>query len=148
VRLQDEFLKLQQELDKTVVMVTHDIDEAVKMGERVAVFAAGGRLAQYATPAEILARPADDVVSDFVGSTSGLRRLSVTPLSRELLEPMDGVRAGDLGAAIDLDSTLEQALTAMLRDDRPMVGVKDGAQFVGVLTPLGVHRALRASLAE
>jgi osmoprotectant transport system ATP-binding protein len=148
VRLQDEFLKLQQELDKTVVMVTHDIDEAVKMGERVAVFAAGGRLAQYATPAEILARPADDVVSDFVGSTSGLRRLSVTPLSRELLEPMDGVRAGDLGAAIDLDSTLEQALTAMLRDDRPMVGVTDGAQFVGVLTPLGVHRALRASLAE
>ncbi len=148
VRLQDEFLKLQQELDKTVVMVTHDIDEAVKMGERVAVFAAGGRLAQYATPAEILARPADDVVSDFVGSTSGLRRLSVTPLSRELLEPMDGVRAGDLGAAIDLDSTLEQALAAMLRDDRPMVGVKDGARFVGVLTPLGVHRALRASLAE
>ena len=148
VRLQDEFLKLQQELDKTVVMVTHDIDEAVKMGERVAVFAAGGRLAQYATPAQILARPADDVVSDFVGSTSGLRRLSVTPLSRELLEPMDGVRAGDLGAAIDLDSTLEQALAAMLRDDRPMVGVKDGARFVGVLTPLGVHRALRASLAE
>jgi ABC-type proline/glycine betaine transport system ATPase subunit len=148
VRLQDEFLRLQQELDKTVVMVTHDIDEAVKMGERVAVFAAGGRLAQYATPAEILARPADDVVSDFVGSTSGLRRLSVTPLSRELLEPMDGVRAGELGAAIDLDSTLEQALAAMLRDDRPMVGVKDGAQFVGVLTPLGVHRALRASLAE
>ncbi len=148
VRLQDEFLKLQQELDKTVVMVTHDIDEAVKMGERVAVFAAGGRLAQYATPAEILARPADDVVSDFVGSTSGLRRLSVTPLSRELLEPMDGVRASDLGAAIDLESTLEQALAAMLRDDRPMVGVKDGAQFVGVLTPLGVHRALRASLAE
>ncbi len=148
VRLQDEFLKLQQELDKTVVMVTHDIDEAVKMGERVAVFAAGGRLAQYATPAEILARPADDVVSDFVGSTSGLRRLSVTPLSRELLEPMDGVRAGELGAAIDLDSTLEQALAAMLRDDRPMVGVKDGARFVGVLTPLGVHRALRASLAE
>jgi osmoprotectant transport system ATP-binding protein len=148
VRLQDEFLRLQQELDKTVVMVTHDIDEAVKMGERVAVFAAGGRLAQFATPAEILARPADDVVSDFVGSTSGLRRLSVTPLSRELLEPMDGVHAGELGAAIDLDSTLEQALAAMLRDDRPMVGVKDGAQFVGVLTPLGVHRALRASLAE
>ncbi|HEX6149529.1 ABC transporter ATP-binding protein [Nocardioides sp.] len=148
VRLQDEFLRLQQELGKTVVLVTHDIDEAVKMGDRVAVFAAGGRLAQYATPAELLARPADEVVSDFVGSTSGLRRLSVTPLALEHLEPMDGVSAGDLGAAIDLDSTLEQALAVMLRDDRPMVGVKDGARFVGVLTPLGVHQALRASLAE
>ena len=148
VRLQDEFLRLQQELDKTVVLVTHDIDEAVKMGDRVAVFAAGGRLAQYATPVELLARPADDDVSDFVGSTTGLRRLSVTPLHRDHLEPMDGVSAGELGAAIDLDSTLEEALAAMLRDDRPMVGVKDGARFVGVLTPLGVHRALRASLAE
>ncbi len=148
VRLQDEFLRLQQELGKTVVLVTHDIDEAVKMGDRVAVFAAGGRLAQYATPVELLARPADDDVSDFVGSTTGLRRLSVTPLHRDHLEPMDGVNAGELGAAIDLGSTLEEALAAMLRDDRPMVGVKEGAQFVGVLTPLGVHQALRASLAE
>jgi osmoprotectant transport system ATP-binding protein len=148
VRLQDEFLRLQQELGKTVVLVTHDIDEAVKMGDRVAVFAAGGRLAQYATPVELLARPADDDVSDFVGSTSGLRRLSVTPLHRDHLESMDGVSTGELAAAIDLDSTLEEALAAMLRDDRPMVGVKEGARFVGILTPLGVHRALRASLAE
>ena len=148
LRLQDEFLRLQQELGKTVVLVTHDIDEAVKMGDRVAVFAAGGRLAQFATPAELLARPADDDVADFVGSDTGLRRLSVTPLHRDHLEPMDGVSAGELGAAIDLDSTLEEALAAMLRDDRPIIGVKDGSQFVGVLTPLGVHRALRASLAE
>ena len=68
-RLQDEFLRLQRELGKTVVLVTHDIDEAVRMGDRVAVFAGGGRLAQYATPAELLAHPADDFVADFVGST-------------------------------------------------------------------------------
>jgi osmoprotectant transport system ATP-binding protein len=150
-RLQDEFLRLQQELGKTVVLVTHDIDEAVRMGDRVAIFAVddqGGRLAQYATPVELLARPADDFVSDFVGSTRGLRRLAVTPLRREHLEPMDGVSGGDLGAAIDVDSSLEEALAALLRDDRPMIGVKDGAQFVGVLTPNGVHQALRASLAQ
>jgi osmoprotectant transport system ATP-binding protein len=146
VRLQEEFLRLQAELDKTVVLVTHDIDEAVTMGDRVAVFATGGRLAQYATPAELLAFPADDFVADFVGSERGLRRLSVTPLDRSLLEPLDGVSGGDLGAAIDLDSTLEEALAAMLRQDKAMVGVRDGAQFVGVLTPSGVHRALRASL--
>ena len=146
VRLQEEFLRLQRELGKTVVLVTHDIDEAVKMGDRVAVFATGGRLAQYATPAELLAHPADDFVADFVGAERGLRRLTVTPIDAEHLEPLDGVATGDLGAAIDLDSTLEEALAVMLRDDRPMVGVKDGARFVGVLTPNGVHRALRASL--
>jgi osmoprotectant transport system ATP-binding protein len=148
IRLQDEFLRLQRELAKTVVFVTHDIDEAVRMGDRVAVFAVGGRLAQYATPAELLARPADDFVADFVGSTRGLRRLTVTKLDPAHLEPVAGVTAGQLGSAIDLDSTLEEALAAMLRDDKPMIGVKDGAQLVGVLSPDGVHRALRASLAE
>jgi osmoprotectant transport system ATP-binding protein len=148
VRLQDEFLRLQRELGKTVVLVTHDIDEAVKMGDRVAVFAEGGRLAQFSTPAELLGRPADDFVSDFVGSTRGLRRLTVTPIDPEHLEPLDGVSAGDLAAAIDVQSTLEEALAVMLRDDRPMVGVKDGARFVGVLTPNGIHQALRASLKD
>ena len=148
LRLQDEFLRLQDELGVTVVFVTHDIDEAVRLGDRVAVFATGGRLAQYDTPARLLGRPADDFVADFVGSTTGLRRLQVIPLDPAHVEPLDGVRAGDLGAAIDVDSTLGEALTVLLREDRGMVGVKQGAQFVGVLTPNGIHRALRAALAE
>ena len=147
VRLQDEFLRVQRELGKTVVFVTHDIDEAVKMGDRVAVFAVGGRLAQYGTPAELLGNPADDFVEDFVGATRGLRRLTVTEIDPEHLEPLDGIAVGDLAAAIDVGATLEEALAVMLRDDRPMVGVKRGAEFVGVLTPNGVHKALRASLA-
>jgi osmoprotectant transport system ATP-binding protein len=147
-RLQDEFLRLQRDLGKTVVLVTHDIDEAVRMGDRVAVFAAGGRLAQFATPTELLAHPADEFVADFVGSTRGLRRLTVTPIREEHLEPLAGVSAGQLGAAIDVDSSLEQALATLLRDDKPMIGVKRGAQFVGVLTPNGIHRALRASLRD
>ena len=148
VRLQDEFLRIQRELGKTVVMVTHDIDEAVRMGDRVAVFATGGRLAQFATPAELLGRPADDFVADFVGSTRGLRRLAVTPIDPAHLESLDGVSTGDLAAAIDVDATLEEALAVLLRDDRPVVGVKEGARFVGVLTPNGVHKALRESLRE
>ncbi len=145
-KLQDEFIRLQKDLGKTVVLVTHDIDEAVRMGDRVAVFAAGGRLAQYATPMELLARPADDFVADFVGSTRGLRRLTVTPLHEEHLESLDGINGGQLGAAIDIESSLEEALAALLRDDKAMIGVKRGAQFVGVLTPNGVHQALRDSL--
>jgi len=148
LRLQDEFVRLHEELGVTVVFVTHDIDEAVRLGDRVAVFAAGGRLAQYDTPARLLGRPADDFVADFVGSTSGLRRLSVIPLDPAHVEPLDGVRTGDLDAVIDADTTLGDALAVLLREDRGLVGVKQGAQFVGVLTPNGVHRALRAALAD
>lgn len=148
VKLQDEFLRLQRDLGKTVVLVTHDIDEAVRMGDRIAVFATGGRLAQVGTPAEVLGRPADDFVADFVGSTRGLRRLSVTRIDPAHLESLDGVDTGSLGGVIDVDASLEEALAVLLRDDRGLVGVRRGPQFVGVLTPDGVHRALRASLAE
>ncbi|WP_425474858.1 ABC transporter ATP-binding protein [Nocardioides cheoyonin] len=145
-RLQDEFRRLQQDLGTTVVLVTHDLDEAVRLGDRVAVMAPGGRLAQWGTPAEVLARPADDFVASFVGSTSGLRRLSVTRIDAGHLERLDGVSAGDLAATLPVGATLEEALALMLRDDRPVVGVTDGPRFLGVLTPSGIHAALRASL--
>ena len=76
-RLQNEFLRLQAEIRKTVLFVTHDIDEAIKMGDRVAVLKKGGHLAQYATPAELLMSPADDFVEDFVGADRALKRLAL-----------------------------------------------------------------------
>ncbi|MEA2302908.1 MAG: osmoprotectant transport system ATP-binding protein [Solirubrobacteraceae bacterium] len=76
-RLQNEFLRLQAELRKTIVFVTHDIDEAIKMGDRIAVMKVGGVLAQYASPAELLVEPADAFVEDFVGSDRALKRLSL-----------------------------------------------------------------------
>jgi osmoprotectant transport system ATP-binding protein len=145
-RLQAEFRRLQRELGKTVLLVTHDIDEAVRMGDRVAVFAQGGRLAQYDEPAVVLGRPADDFVADFVGSSRGLRRLAVTPIDPSHLEPLDGVTAGDLAGAIDVDSTLEEALSLLMREDKPVIGVRRGPEFLGVLTPNGIHKALRASV--
>jgi osmoprotectant transport system ATP-binding protein len=146
-RLQDEFLRLQRELGKTVLLVTHDIDEAVKMGDKVAVFAAGGRLAQYDEPAAILGAPADDFVSEFVGGSRGLRRLSVTRIDPSYLEPMDGVSASALAGTVDVDATLEDVLALVMREDKEMVGVTEGAKFLGVLSPNGVHRMLRASVA-
>lgn len=145
-RLQDEFRRLQRELEKTVVFVTHDIDEAVLLGDRVAVFAEGGRLLQYDTPARLLAHPVDEEVATFVGAERGLRRLSVTRIDPAQLEPVDGVKAAELATTVPVGATLEEALAMMLRDDRAMVGVMDGPRFVGVLTPAGVHRALRESL--
>jgi osmoprotectant transport system ATP-binding protein len=76
-RLQNEFLRLQAELRKTVLFVTHDIDEAIKMGDRIAVMREGGKVAQYATPAELLMDPADEFVEDFVGADRALKRLAL-----------------------------------------------------------------------
>ncbi len=80
-RLQNELLRLQAELRKTILFVTHDIDEAIKMGDRIAIMHEGGRLAQYATPAELLMAPADDFVEDFVGADRALKRLSLMRVS-------------------------------------------------------------------
>jgi osmoprotectant transport system ATP-binding protein len=76
-RLQNEFLRLQSEIRKTIVFVTHDIDEAIKMGDKIAVLKKGGILAQYAGPAELLSYPADDFVKDFVGADRALKRLAL-----------------------------------------------------------------------
>ncbi|NEC28966.1 ATP-binding cassette domain-containing protein [Streptomyces sp. SID8111] len=77
--LQDELLRIQDELGKTIVFVTHDIDEAIKLGTMVAVLREGGRLAQYAPPADLLSAPADAFVEDFLGADRGIRRLSFLP---------------------------------------------------------------------
>jgi osmoprotectant transport system ATP-binding protein len=74
--LQDELLRLQRELGLTILFVTHDIDEAIRLGDRIAVLRVGGRLAQFSRPAELLAHPADDFVADFVGRDRGYRALS------------------------------------------------------------------------
>jgi osmoprotectant transport system ATP-binding protein len=76
-RLQNEFLRLQAEIRKTVLFVTHDIDEAIKMGDRIAVMREGGRVEQYATPAELLMAPANEFVEDFVGADRALKRLAL-----------------------------------------------------------------------
>ncbi len=76
-RLQNEFLRLQADIRKTILFVTHDIDEAIKMGDRIAILREGGELAQYATPAELLMSPADDFVEDFVGADRALKRLAL-----------------------------------------------------------------------
>ena len=85
-RLQDEFLEVQRQVAKTICFVTHDLTEAVKLGDRIAVFATGGRLAQYDTPDEVLTHPADDFVSQFVGGGAAVRRLSLLELAHLQLE--------------------------------------------------------------
>ncbi len=100
-QLQDEFLRLQGELGKTIVFVTHDIDEAIKLGDQVAVLRVGGRLAQLADPAYLLAHPADDFVADFVGRDRGYRALSFQPTPRLPLRPERTVTIGERVTGVD-----------------------------------------------
>ena len=94
-RLQDEFLRLQAAVRKTIVFVTHDIDEAIRMGDRIAIFREGGHLEQFDTPTAILAEPANDFVTDFLGAERGLKRLALIPVSDVKADPGPIVRPGD-----------------------------------------------------
>ena len=115
-RLQNEFLRLQEELAKTILFVTHDIDEAIKMGDLVAVMQVGGRLAQFGPPDEILAAPADEFVARFVGADRGLKRLSLSRVGDMGLRPVATAQAGDDAAA---------ARTRVLADPFPFLLLVD-----------------------
>jgi osmoprotectant transport system ATP-binding protein len=110
-RLQDEFLRIQQEIKKTIVFVTHDIDEAIKMGDKIAILKEGGILAQYDTPEKILAAPNSEFVSSFVGTDRVLKRLSLTRVSEMELEPANGTTGLP---RIDERTTLKDALSEMI----------------------------------
>ena len=112
-RLQDEFLRLQQELRKTVVFVTHDIDEAIKVGDRIAILREGGRLAQYDTPQRILEHPVDEFVADFVGRDRALKALALRTLGElELAPPAERGRAAAPAGGDELCATRSRILIA------------------------------------
>jgi osmoprotectant transport system ATP-binding protein len=127
-RLQDEFLALQARVRKTVVFVTHDIDEAIKMGDRVAVLREGGTLAQYATPSELLCAPVDEFVAAFVGADRGLKRLGLSTLA-DIELPDAGSLNGDHSRVPD-SMTLRDALSTLLLGGGSPLVVVDGANRV------------------
>jgi osmoprotectant transport system ATP-binding protein len=114
-RLQDEFLRLQREIRKTVVFVTHDIDEAIKVGDRIAILREGGRLAQYDTPQQILEHPVDEFVADFVGRDRALKALALHTLGElELASPgsADGL------PRLPAETNLRDALALLVAEHR------------------------------
>ena len=120
-RLQDDFLRLHQEVPKTVVFVTHDIDEAIKMGHRIAILR-DGELVQYDTPDNILAEPANDFVADFVGADRGLKRLNVWRLGDLELDPPPDEPGGPTATE---NTSLRDALSLMLVEGREQLVVVD-----------------------
>jgi osmoprotectant transport system ATP-binding protein len=137
-RLQDEFLRLQAKVKKTVVFVTHDIDEAIKMGDRIAILREGGVLVQYDTPREILTHPADEFVAQFVGADRGLKRLALTSLAEvKLIEPDAMTRERSANGALRLprETSVRDALSRMLTaNGEPVAVLDEQGQVEGFLT--------------
>jgi osmoprotectant transport system ATP-binding protein len=141
-RLQDQFLDIQRRLRKTIVFVTHDVDEAIKMADRVAILNVGGVLEQLATPAEILRAPASDFVARFVGTERSLKRLSLIRVADLDLAAMDGPEDGASGE-VTTDFTLREALDRLLAAGGRAVRVVDGdGADRGVLTIDRITREL------
>lgn len=138
-RLQNQFLRLQAQIRKTVVFVTHDIDEALKMGDRIAVMKEGGVLAQYATPRELLESPADEFVESFVGSDRGLKALALYRVTDLELGP---IREGS-PVEIDVEDTLRDALSQMLLADADYARVRVNGDVAGTVTIDQVREVVR-----
>ncbi len=120
--LQDQFLALQQTLRKTIVFVTHDIDEAVRIGDRIAILNVGGVLEQLATPNELLRNPANPFVSDFLGTDRGIKRLSLIPISTVALDP---------GPIVAGTASASDIAAMMSRYGTDWVGVRTGTRVDG-----------------
>jgi osmoprotectant transport system ATP-binding protein len=143
-RLQDEFLALQARVRKTVVFVTHDIDEAIKMGDRIAILREGGVLAQYDTPAAILSRPADDFVARFVGADRALKRLALTTVAELDLVAANGP-AGRATQRVPASTSARDALSMLLVSGGQPLLVIDGDDQVGGLVTIELLERLVSS---
>jgi osmoprotectant transport system ATP-binding protein len=137
-RLQHELLRIQHELRKTIIFVTHDIDEAILLGDRIAILREGGVLAQYATPEELLSNPVDDFVARFVGADRGIKLLALRRLDELDLRPPDGAVAPSAPGSTTLRDALSLMITAgskalVVQDDagvpRGVVTIDEFAEF-------------------
>jgi osmoprotectant transport system ATP-binding protein len=131
--LQGELLALQARVHKTIVLVTHDIDEAVLLGDRVAVLNVGGILEQVAAPDDLLAHPANEFVGSFVGNERGIKRLSLATVSELALEP---------GPVVDRSASVDEVRTALTRSGLDWLGVTERGQLQGWLPADAVEAAL------
>jgi len=141
-RLQQEFISIQRSLGKTVVFVTHDIDEAVMVGDRICLFRMQGQVAQYDTPDAILTRPANDYVAEFLGRERLVRRMSVTPIDVATLEHPPTAPDGN-EPRVPVASTLSEAFAAALASPDERAAVYDGERYVGSFSANSLLESLR-----
>jgi osmoprotectant transport system ATP-binding protein len=141
-RLQHEFINIQRSMRKTVVFVTHDIDEAVMVGDRICLLQMQAQIAQYDTPERILTRPASAYVAEFLGRDRLVRRMSVVQIDPRTLEPRATEPRAD-EPRVPLSSTLTEAFAAALTSPTEHAAVYDGERYVGTFTATSLLESLR-----
>ena len=146
-RLQHEFVSIQRSMRKTVVFVTHDIDEAVTVGDRICLMKMKAQIAQYDTPERIVIHPASEYVSEFLGRERLARRMSVVRIDAKTLERPDGGPARD-EPRVPLSSSLTDALAAALTSPTERAAVFDGDRYLGDFTATSLLESLRRASAE
>ena len=131
--LQDEFLRLQKEIKKTIVFVTHDINEAIKMGDKIAIFNAG-KLVQFGTPEEILTKPINDFVENFIGHDRVVKKLNLFRVE-EVMQPVGpNVREDEFKVFVQTTTSLPDALSLLLEYDVDYLGILKGKELCGMLS--------------
>jgi len=146
-RLQHEFVSIQRSMRKTVVFVTHDIDEAVTVGDRICLMKMQAQIAQYDTPERIVIHPASAYVSEFLGRERLVRRMSVVRIDSQTLEHRDGGPARE-EPRVPLSSSLTDALAAALASPTERAAVFDGDRYLGDFTATSLVESLRRASAE
>jgi osmoprotectant transport system ATP-binding protein len=146
-RLQHEFINIQRSMRKTVVFVTHDIDEAVLVGDRICLLKMQAEIAQYDTPEVILTRPASDYVAEFLGRERLVRRMSVVPIDAATLDRSAG-GPHDGEPRVLLSSTLTEAFAAALSSPTERASVFEGERYVGAFTATSLLESLRRASAK
>jgi osmoprotectant transport system ATP-binding protein len=146
-RLQHEFVGIQRSLHKTVVFVTHDIDEAVLVGDRICLMKMQAQIAQYDTPERILTHPASEYVAEFLGRERLVRRLSVVPVDPETLEHVDGATPRD-EPRVPVSSSLLDAFAAALASPTEKAAVFDGDRYVGDFSATSLLETLRRASSD
>jgi len=143
-RLQDEFLRLQKELKKTICFVTHDINEAIKMGDHIVILAAG-KLIQHGTPREILTAPANDFVKDLIGENKEIKLLELTRAA-ELVKPQAELppALSSNGCCVQSIDPVQRALEIMLKENSDTVGVRDGDELIGAISWAAIKEYINA----
>ena len=145
-RLQQEFISIQRSVRKTVVFVTHDIDEAVMVGDRICLMKMQAEIAQYDTPERILTRPASEYVAQFLGRERLIRRMSVVTIDPRTLDQAH--KAGADEPRVQVGSTLTEAFAAALSSPTERVAVFDGERYLGEFTATSLLETLRRTGAE
>ena len=145
-RLQQEFISIQRAVRKTVVFVTHDIDEAVMVGDRICLFKMQAEIAQYDTPERILIRPASDYVAEFLGRERLMRRMSIAHIDTSSLERTGGPRPDE--PRVPITSSLTDAFAAALASPTERAAVYDGERYLGGFTATSLLESLRREGAE